>query len=211
MLENGFGEHNIQGIGDKHIPLIHNVMNTDVVSRDQRHGHRRARRAVQHRRRAAPSSPTARASPPTSIAALAHFGFSSIVQRARRDQDRQAARPRSRRRGRSPSPPTAAAMYPSERAKTIGSRFGGAFTPADAAEVFGEHLGHVTTEHMIELHRGRPPADLQPRLLHVGRAAGHAVRAVRGSAATRSFWRGLRRYLGVWDEMITDFNARVAG
>src|SRR3990167_6331697 len=31
MLENGFGEHNIQGIGDKHIPLIHNVMNTDLV------------------------------------------------------------------------------------------------------------------------------------------------------------------------------------
>ena len=31
MLENGFGEHNIQGIGDKHIPLIHNVMNTDTV------------------------------------------------------------------------------------------------------------------------------------------------------------------------------------
>ena len=31
MLENGFGEHNIQGIGDKHIPIIHNVMNTDVV------------------------------------------------------------------------------------------------------------------------------------------------------------------------------------
>src|SRR6476620_1187615 len=32
MLENGFGEHNIQGIGDKHIPLIHNVMATDVVT-----------------------------------------------------------------------------------------------------------------------------------------------------------------------------------
>ncbi len=31
MLENGFGQHNIQGIGDKHIPLIHNVMNTDVA------------------------------------------------------------------------------------------------------------------------------------------------------------------------------------
>src|SRR6516164_2406930 len=31
MLANGFGEHNIQGIGDKHIPLIHNVMNTDVA------------------------------------------------------------------------------------------------------------------------------------------------------------------------------------
>ena len=31
MLENGYGEHNIQGIGDKHIPLIHNVMNADAV------------------------------------------------------------------------------------------------------------------------------------------------------------------------------------
>lgn len=32
LLENGFGEHNIHGIGDKHVPLIHNVMNTDVVA-----------------------------------------------------------------------------------------------------------------------------------------------------------------------------------
>ena len=31
MLYNGFGDHNIQGIGDKHIPLIHNVTNTDMV------------------------------------------------------------------------------------------------------------------------------------------------------------------------------------
>ena len=31
LLNNGFGEHNIQGIGDKHVPLIHNVMATDVV------------------------------------------------------------------------------------------------------------------------------------------------------------------------------------
>ena len=31
MLYNGYGEHNIQGIGDKHIPLIHNVMNSDYV------------------------------------------------------------------------------------------------------------------------------------------------------------------------------------
>ena len=31
LLCNGYGEHNIQGIGDKHVPLIHNVMNTDFV------------------------------------------------------------------------------------------------------------------------------------------------------------------------------------
>ncbi len=31
LLYNGYGEHNIQGIGDKHVPLIHNVMNSDYV------------------------------------------------------------------------------------------------------------------------------------------------------------------------------------
>jgi cysteine synthase len=31
MLDNGFGEHRIEGIGDKHIPWIHNVRNTDIV------------------------------------------------------------------------------------------------------------------------------------------------------------------------------------
>ncbi len=32
LLRNGFGEHNIQGIGDKHMPYIHNVYNTDFVA-----------------------------------------------------------------------------------------------------------------------------------------------------------------------------------
>jgi cysteine synthase len=31
LLENGFGGHRIEGIGDKHIPWIHNVKNTDLV------------------------------------------------------------------------------------------------------------------------------------------------------------------------------------
>lgn len=31
MLQGGFGEHRIEGIGDKHIPWIHNVRNTDLV------------------------------------------------------------------------------------------------------------------------------------------------------------------------------------
>ena len=31
LLENGFGAHRIEGIGDKHVPWIHNVKNTDMV------------------------------------------------------------------------------------------------------------------------------------------------------------------------------------
>ncbi len=32
LLSNGFGRHRIEGIGDKHIPWIHNVKNTDAVA-----------------------------------------------------------------------------------------------------------------------------------------------------------------------------------
>ncbi len=31
ILDNGFGGHRIEGIGDKHIPWVHNVKNTDMV------------------------------------------------------------------------------------------------------------------------------------------------------------------------------------
>ena len=32
LLENGFGSHRVEGIGDKHVPWIHNVRNTDLVA-----------------------------------------------------------------------------------------------------------------------------------------------------------------------------------
>ena len=98
MLENGFGEHNIQGIGDKHIPLIHNVMNTDVVvgisdrATDELDvlyntvGRTGAAGSQGGRRR--------RHRGPRPLRVLVD------VQRARRDQDGQAARPRARRRHR---------------------------------------------------------------------------------------------------------------
>ncbi|MFR1708379.1 MAG: pyridoxal-phosphate dependent enzyme [Clostridium sp.] len=31
LLNNGFGDHRIEGIGDKHVPWIHNVKNTDMI------------------------------------------------------------------------------------------------------------------------------------------------------------------------------------
>jgi cysteine synthase A len=32
LLQNGFGGHRIEGIGDKHVPWVHNVRNTDAVA-----------------------------------------------------------------------------------------------------------------------------------------------------------------------------------
>ena len=178
LLENGFGEHNIQGIGDKHVPLIHNVMNTDVVvavsdratdqlqvmfNTDDGLGYLADRRLV----------------PQSILQTLEHFGLSSICNVL-------AAIKTAKLLDLGPDDAIitvatdGAALYPSERDKITARDFGGGFTNLDAAAVWGEHLANVPTAHAIELHRARSHAHLQPRLLHLGRAAGHAVRAVRG-------------------------------
>jgi len=41
MLENGYGDHRIEGIGDKHIPFIHDLKNTDMaIAIDDEHAMR---------------------------------------------------------------------------------------------------------------------------------------------------------------------------
>ncbi len=180
MLENGFGEHNIQGIGDKHIPLIHNVMNTDVVcavsdratdeldvlfNTDAGRAHLADRIGV----------------PANVVDALAHFGFSSTCNVLAAIKTAKLLD-----LGADDAVVTVAtdggAMYPSERQKTLERRFGGEFDAASAAAVFGEHLAHTSTEHMIDCTEADRRSDLQPRLLHVGRAAGHPVRPLRGAS-----------------------------
>jgi len=206
MLENGFGEHNIQGIGDKHIPLIHNVTNTDVVvgisdratdELDVLYNTPAGRAFLAQRKRV----------PDAVIDALAHFGFSSTCNVL-------AAIKTAKLLGLGPDDAIitiatdGGAMYPSERAKTISGRFGGEFTTVDAGEVFGEHLAHVTTESMIDCtERDRN------RIFNLGyytwvEQQGTPFELFEARRA-QSFWRGLRHYLPVWDEMITEFNARV--
>ncbi|CAN5446232.1 pyridoxal-phosphate dependent enzyme [soil metagenome] len=208
MLENGFGEHNIQGIGDKHIPLIHNVMNTDVVcaisdratddldalfNTDAGRAHLVERAGV----------------PADIVATLAHFGFSAICNVL-------AAIKTAKLLDLGPDDALVtvatdgAALYPSERAKTLANRFDGDLDAVSAAEVYGRHLADVDTDHIIECtERDRT------RIFNLGyytwvEQQGTPFELFE-QRRHQDFWRGLRRYVGVWDEMIHDFNARVAG
>jgi hypothetical protein len=103
-----------------------------------------------------------------------------------------------------------AALYPSERAKTLANRYGGDFTTADAAEVFGSHLGSVGTDDMIDCTESD-----RRRIFNLGyytwvEQQGTPFELFE-ARRHQEFWRGLRRFVGVWDDMIDDFNARVAG
>jgi cysteine synthase A len=207
MLYNGFGEHNIQGIGDKHIPLIHNVMNTDLVvavsdastdtlgvlfNTDVGRDYLRQRRAVSG----------------ALLQLLPAFGLSSIcnvvaaIKTAKAldlgDDDVIVT-----------VATDGAAMYASERDKAIRTRFGGRFAEREAAETFARHLDGVTTDHILELsHIDRT------RIFNLGYFTWVEQQAVPIADFTRrrdqEFWRGLRNLLPVWDEMITELNARVA-
>jgi cysteine synthase len=205
MLENGFGEHNIQGIGDKHIPLIHNVMNTDVVVAVSDHATDEldvlfntdeGRRFLAGRKGV----------PADVVAQLEHFGFSSICNVL-------AAIKTAKVLDLGPDDAIVtvatdgAALYPSERAKTLARRFGGELTAVDAAEVFGEHLASVGTDNVIECtERDRN------RIFNLGyytwvEQQGTPV-DVFEARRSQGFWRGLRPYLDDWDALVGEFNAR---
>jgi cysteine synthase len=207
LLENGFGEHNIQGIGDKHVPLIHNVMNTDVVvaisdratdhlqvmfNSDDGLGYLADRRLV----------------PQAVLQTLVHFGLSSICNML-------AAIATAKLLDLGPDDALitvatdGAALYPSEREKIMARDFGGGFTNLDAASVWGEHLANVPTAAMIECsERDRN------RIFNLGyytwvEQQGTPFELFE-ARRSQEFWRGLRRFLPVWDSMIAEFNSSVA-
>jgi cysteine synthase len=207
MLENGYGEHNIQGIGDKHIPLIHNVMNTDVVcaisdtATDQLDVLFNTGAGREYLSRAKGLADDL-------LDDLPHLGFSSICNML-------AAIKTAKLLDLGPDDAIVTvatdggAMYPSSRADYVRRVYRGEFSHTDAAEVFGQHLGHVTTEDMIDM----TEADRR-RVFQLGyytwvEQQGTPFELFE-ERRHQDFWRGLRRYLGVWDEMIGEFNGRVA-
>ncbi len=209
LLENGFGEHNIQGIGDKHVPLIHNVMNTDFVvavsdrSTDALNalfntevGHR----YLEERQGVSPAV----------TACLKTLGLSSICNVV-------ASIKLAKHQGYGPDDAIVtvatdnASMYGTERDKTLDKDFGGldAFDTVAAAEVFGEHIKGAGTDHMIEL-----TLEDRRRLFNLGYYTWVEQQGVSFQDFVRrrdqSFWIGLRELLGKWDAMIEEFN-RAAG
>jgi len=205
MLYNGYGEHNIQGIGDKHIPFIHNVMNTDVVvgisdrSTDALNlllNGQAGLRYLAERRELDPAL----------LARLDGLGLSSIanVLAAIKTAKRLGL-------GREDAIVTVAtdgaAMYRSEREKYAAAHYPDGFREIDAGEIFGAHLRAVADDHVIELSR----IDRE-RIFNLGYYTWVEQQGVPLDEFDRrrdqSFWTGLHDALPRWDALIEEFNAR---
>jgi cysteine synthase len=205
MLANGFGEHNIQGIGDKHIPLIHNVMNTDLVTAisdratDQLSvlfATGEGREYLRGRRRI----------PGAVLDALPAFGLSSICNIL-------AAVKTAKYLGLGPGDVVltvatdGAEMYASERERIAARDFPDGFGPAGAGEVFGRWMLGASTDHVLET----TLAD-RNRIFNLGYYTWVEQQGVSladfESRRHQRFWTGLRDLLPAWDARIEEFNQR---
>ncbi len=206
MLENGFGEHNIQGIGDKHIPFIHNVMNTDIVvavsdrSTDQLgvvfnsvEGHeylardRRVDAAVVEQLSSLGLSSICNVLAAIKIARRLGFGRDDAIVTVATD---------------------GAEMYATEREKAVLKHFGGRFDRTRAVEAFAEHALGAAGDHLLEL----TDADRR-RIFNLGYFTWVEQQGVTipefNARRDQRFWQGLRSRLPLWDEMITELNREV--
>ncbi len=205
MLYNGFGEHNIQGIGDKHIPFIHNVHNTDIVTAvSDRATDRlavlfgsRPGRAFLAARRLVPDE---------TIAALDHFGLSSICNVL-------AAVKTAKYLDLGPDDvlmtvaTDGADMYESERTRITARDYSEGFDDADAAEAFGQFMLGVATDDLIET-----TSRERERIFNLGYFTWVEQQGVSTedfvARREQSYWTALRDLLPAWDDLIRKFNDR---
>jgi len=205
MLYNGFGEHNIQGIGDKHIPFIHNVHNTDIVT------------AVSDRATDALSvlfsSPSGlsflaenRHVPNEILDCLSSFGLSSICNVL-------AAVKTAKYLGLGPNDVVVtvatdgAEMYGSERDKITARDFPTGFSSVEAGENFGRFMLGSDIEDLIETTKTD-----RDRIFNLGYYTWVEQQGVSIEdfvvRREQTFWKALRDELPKWDEMIGEFNSR---
>ena len=208
MLYNGFGEHNIQGIGDKHIPLIHNVMNTDVaLAVSDRATDRLGVLFGTDVGRALPGRAARRAGRRRSTQ-LPSLGLSSICNVL-------GAIKVAKHYGLGPDDVVVtvatdgAAMYDSERELALAEYFPDGFDEVAAAEVFGEHLLGAATDHLLELTASRTASASSTSATSPGSSSRACRSRTSRRAAIPAFWTALReRRRRRGTTLIDEFNAR---
>jgi len=203
LLYNGYGEHNIQGIGDKHVPLIHNVMNSDFIIGVSD----RATDGLSMVFNTAPGHDylsNYRGLNQKSIANLHNLGFSSLANiigaiKYAKYMDL----------GSDDVVMTVATddagLYQTELTSIEKKYYANGFDSIRAAETFGRSILGVSTDHMIEM--TRPDRE---RVFNLGYYTWVEQQGTTLENFDRrrdqAFWDSLLELVPVWDGMIEKFN-----
>ena len=204
LLYNGYGEHNIQGIGDKHVPLIHNLMNTDLVVAVS-DGDSDALNALFNTAAGQQYLVNRKGLPEALVKHLGSLGLSGIANVI-------GAIKTARRLALGPDDVVvtvatdSAELYASELDKWLAEHAPGGFDEVAAAEIYGAHLKAIRDDHVLEL----TEVDRR-RIFNLGYYTWVEQQGVSledfDRRRSQDFWQGVADIVPVWDEMIERFNA----
>ncbi|MFI5168301.1 MAG: pyridoxal-phosphate dependent enzyme [Thermoanaerobaculales bacterium] len=203
LLRCGFGAHRIEGIGDKHVPWIHNARNTDLVTAIDDEAPMRLLRVFNEP--AGHDALLRRGLPSGLVTALPLLGISSIGNLL-------AAIKTARHFELSADDVVvtcftdSAALYQTRLAELSAER--GAYTERQAEIDLERFLLGATTDHLRELTFPERKAIHNLKYFTWVEQQGKTV-AELDVLWSPSFWRDLQAQLPEWDRKIASFNAEV--
>jgi cysteine synthase A len=204
LLENGFGSHRIEGIGDKHVPWIHNIKTTDmIVAIDDN--------AVVNLMRLF-NEPEGRkylvkkGVPEAIVKQLDLLGFSGIANTLSAIKFAKV-----HELGENDIVLTVLTdsmqLYGSrieEMRKSFGS-----FSETDAAAAFGQYLQGVTTDNLLELTYESRKRIHNLKYYTWVEQQGKTYDEIQDQWYEPNYWTDIQGQVGEIDELITEFNDRV--
>jgi cysteine synthase len=206
LLENGFGAHRIEGIGDKHVPWVHNVKNTDiVVAIDDNAVVNIARLFNEPEGRA---HLVAAGVPESVVSQLGLLGFSGIANLL-------SAIKFARYYELGPDDVVVTVftdsmdLYQSRLAEMHAEH--GAYTALDAARHFQRYLLGERTDNLLELSYEARRRIHNLKYYTWVEQQGKTAEELNAQWYDDTFWTGVQGQVGEIDALIEEFNARVAG
>ena len=204
LLQNGFGSHRIEGIGDKHVPWIHNVKNTDfvmaiddnaVVNLSRLFNEPEGRKYL-----------VKKGVPTEIVDVLDLLGFSSIANLISAIKFAKYYE-----LGDSDIVLTVLTdsmeLYGS-RIKEMHEEFG-QFDSTEAASVFGQYLAGVTTDNMEELTYESRKRIHNLKYYTWVEQQGKTYQEIQDQWYEPNYWTDVQKQVGEIDGLITEFNHKV--
>jgi cysteine synthase len=205
LLENGFGAHRIEGIGDKHVPWIHNVMNTDlIVAIDDEAVVSLARLFNEPAGRAYLAR---RGVPAALVARLDLLGFSGIANLL-------SAAKFARHYELGPDDLVLTVL--TDSMELYGSRLKemhaetGEYTETDAAGHFARYLTGISTDHMLELSQSDKRRVHNLKYFTWVEQQGKTYPEILAQREDPAYWTHVQEQVPAIDALIEEFNRLVA-
>jgi cysteine synthase A len=204
LLENGYGEHRIEGIGDKHVPWIHNIRNMDLVAGIDDEDNIRLMRLFNEeaghaylKEEIGVAQEVLNRLHELGISSIANLmGCIKLAKYYEMDEEDVLFSVAT----------DSMEMYQSRLKEERQSH--GEFGHEDAAVVFQASLMGLKTDHMIEMNYHQKKRMHNLKYFTWIEQQGKTVEELNDQWYDKEYWSSRYAKLDEWDEMITEFNDR---